>query len=451
MRLATTYVYLIVASFLLNSCQGPDNVKLTLLGEDSSTIHSIEALKEGYEKETGTSISALGYSFEESFEKANVDFASGTGRYDIILQYNFSLSSFVRNNYVFALDELKKDMPKERFKFEDDLFGNTWQEVGHYYAGGGTDRSKSAAVGYPFAANTMVLAYNKDMFSSAENQEGFKAKYGSELTVPRTWEEFHAVAEFFTDRDRKTFGVCLQGSASGWLYYEWTNFAFGMGGGVMDKQRGWEGGDRTTPLLLNSPENIRATEFYVGLKPFNKGAFFDVDMNLQARLFAEGNVAMAIMWSDIIYPTISAEDGTFDTRFDFTTIPGEVSMLAGGAFFVNRNSKNPGKAFDFVLWLLEKDNQIEMTKKGLCSPLKSVYDAPEVADIPYIQAVKQSLERGVYMAEAGPDSEMISQKVGEYVQRAWKGDMTVIEALNRAQAEATAERAAIFDAVESGK
>jgi maltose-binding protein MalE len=100
---------LIAASLLytfISSCSNNEN-KITIIGENSSTIQSMQTLKSDYEKKSSVKLDFKPNTFEDAFNKANQDFANKTGLYDIVLQYNFSLSSFVRNNYVFNLNELK--------------------------------------------------------------------------------------------------------------------------------------------------------------------------------------------------------------------------------------------------------------------------------------------------------------------------------------------------------
>ncbi|MEX1013593.1 MAG: extracellular solute-binding protein [Candidatus Paceibacterota bacterium] len=251
-------LFTLLLSIIVVSCGGQDEgVSISVIGEDSSTIQSIQALAPEYKEETGIDVNVQGYTFEESFDRVNVDFSSGTGRYDIVLQYNFSLSSFVRNDYVYQLEELKEDYPDSLFSFEEDLFRNSWEEVGFYYSDPANRNGETEPVGYPFASNTMVLAYNKEMFNNQLNRQRYREQYDKELAPPSTWNEFYDIAQFFTVEENNTYGVTMHGSASGWLYYEWVNYAFGMGGGIMDKERAWQG-DQNRPVTINSPENIRS-------------------------------------------------------------------------------------------------------------------------------------------------------------------------------------------------
>lgn len=422
--------------------------EITVLGESSASLNSINDVKDEYSKLFGYKIATNGFTFEEALEKANVDFANGSGKYDIVMQYNFSLSSFVRNNYVYNLSELAgSSVDTAIIALEKDLFQNAWEEVGFYYKYPSKPDSNFVKVGYPFAANTMILTYNKEMFDNPANQSEFKKKYGYKLLPPVTWPQLRDIAEFFTNKEKGTYGICMEGAAGGWLYYEWAMFAKSMGGGVMYKEHGWEG-DVNTPLTLTNEKTIAATEFYISLKPFNKGSYFNIDANEQVKEILVGDVAMAFVWSDYLHTAFyNKEVKKYDDRFGFVKIPGEISPLAGGAYFINKKSSKPQESYNFVQWLLSKENQIKMVKSGLSSPRRSVYDDPQVQYIPYINAIKASLETGVYMFEAGPDADLINGKITLWIQKAWKGEVTVKQALENAEKEIKKERETIFKSI----
>ena len=301
---------------------------ITVLGEDSSNLNAMKALKGAYESDTGITINFQADEFSVANQKANQDFANGTGLYDIVLQYNFSLANFARNNYVYSINDLTSLLTDQsRRSFESDLFQNAWKEAGYYYADPNDPSKGEVAIGYPFAANTMMLVYNRSFFEDPKHQAGYKSKYGEDLKPPTTWKQFEQIASYFTAKDNSTAGVCLQGAAGSWLYYEWVNFLFGMNGAVMKKEHGWQG-DRNTPITLDSPEAVEAAKFYLRLKPYNSGDFFSMDAEKQRERMRSGQVAMAIMWSDYIYDLVR-HDGKADDRFGFAPIPGNKSMLAG--------------------------------------------------------------------------------------------------------------------------
>lgn len=432
-----------IAILFFTSCDNKD-AKLTIIGENSSSIQSMQTLQKEYEAKSGVKLDFKPNSFEDAFNKSNQDFANKTGLYDIVLQYNFSLSSFVRNDYVYKLDELKKESANTSYDFESDIFSNVWKEVGYYYKNpSNPNDNESEVISYPFAANTMLLVYNQELFNDPEQKKNFQAKYGRELSVPTDMESFKQVAEFFTQPDKGLSGVCLQGATGGWLYYEWCSFLQGFDGKVLDKNQGWQGNENT-PVLLANEAGIAATEYYKSLKPYNAGNFVTTDGVEQRNILKKGKVAMGIIWSDYAWGLIDDGNGKMDNRFAFTPTPGTKSMIAGGSYFINKQSKHKKEAFEYITYLLQKETQVKMIQQGLCAPTMSAYDAPEAQKVAYVPALKTSLLRAEYMLEAGPDADLINNVITTYIQKIWNNEIGVKEGLNAAKAEIEKERKPLF-------
>jgi ABC-type glycerol-3-phosphate transport system substrate-binding protein len=383
--------------------------------------------------------------FEQLLEKANQDLASSTGMYDVILQYNFALTNYVRNNYILTLDDLTRRFPQAGLnKVGEQLFRNHWEEVGFYYTDPGNPDGGISPFGLPFAANTMLLVMNDRFFESDRYREEFHARYQHDLAAPQTWDDLLKLAAFFTRPEDKTYGICLQGAAGGWLYYEWVNFLFGMGGKTMAKEHGWAGGPDTR-LLLDSAESRRAAELYVALRPFNAGDFFTVGAPEQREILLDDRVAMAIVWSDYV-PELFERGQSKGIGFAFAPIPGTVSMLAGGSFYINRDSTEVAAAVELVTFLLDTDRQRSLVEQGLCSPVRDAYEGIDETKVPYAAAVATSLRRGVYMLEAGPDADLISLEITTALQQAWRGDLPPGEAIMKAGERISRQRPAIWAA-----
>lgn len=434
---------LMVISFLIISCENRENT-ITIIGENSSTIQAMQFLRNEYEKKTDQKLDFKPSSFEDSYQKSNQDFVNGTGLYDIILQYNFSLSSFVRNDYVYTLDELKSEVNDIDYSFEEDIFPRVWKEVGYYYKNTKEfDQDEVQIVSYPFAANTMMLVYNKELFSDDKQRQSFYEKYGRELHVPNDLKSFKEVAEFFTQPENDLKGVCLQGATGGWLYYEWCSFLQGFGGKVLDKDVGWKGNGKTK-VLIDSEEAYSAAKYYVSLKPYNAGNFFTTDGVEQRNLIKTGKVAMGIIWSDYAWGLVN-EDNGFDKRFAFAPTPGNKSMIAGGAYFVNKKTDSKEESFRYITDLLKRNTQIEMIKHGLCAPTMSAYEDEEARKVPYVPALKESLMRAEYMLEAGPDADLINNIITKYLQKFWNRNVGIKDGLNAAKVEIEQGRGILFN------
>ena len=452
----TIYKYLFTLILLFFSISILTGCKkgITVIGEDIPSTHSMENLKDEiiakYPKPIR--IDFVKDPYEVMVRKANQDLASSTGVYDVILQYNTALASYASNNYVYNLSELREKLceftTNGKFKFEDKLFKKTWEEVG-YYRNNSSFGDREVPFGIPFSANTMFLVYNKNLFSDDKYKNAFYEEYKIELKPPEDWSTFKKIAKFFTNSSDKTWGLVMQGGVY-WIYYEWTNFAFSRGGGVMDKRKtkGWQG-DENTPLILSSKETLEATKFYLSLKPYDgSDDFFSMDAGKQVETMKKGNIAMCIMWSDVAYNLLK---NTFDPgMFGFSPIPGDVSMLAGGSFYINNKSKNPIEAMQFILFTMEEEIQSKLMLLGLCSPIRSVYKNPEVREkIPYTDALFNSLERGVYMLEAGPESDAIIVTISEMLQKLWrKGeDANILGALESAEEDIKSKRRRIYEQI----
>ena len=369
---------------------------LRILAEDVPATRAIRELSSTYPYPIKFDLMP----YDQMVQKANFDLATGTGEYDIILQYNTALANYIENDYVVALWELRKKFPDRlidgNFPFEKELFQECWKEIGWF---------NEQAYVLPFSANTRIMAYNKELFSDESYKKEYREKYQRDLEPPETWEEFRQIADFFHRPDQKIYGTCLQG-ASNFIYYEWANFAYSIGNGIMQKAYGWEGNEQT-PLLLTAPATVDATKVYLELKQYDASDdFFKTDAMNQIQILKNKKVALALVWSDVAY-SLAYENGTLLETYGFCPIPGKVSMLAGGSFYINRRGKNVETAIQFVLDQMDQKKQIALMQLGLCSPLQSVYEKDEIKHIPYAEALKRSLNRGIYMLEAGHDSEAI--------------------------------------------
>lgn len=150
----------------------------------------------------------------------------------------------------------------------------------------------------PDLASARAMYYNVDILEAAG------------VEVPTTWEELRAACEAIKayDPDIYPWGVDMttdEGQAC-FAYYIWNN-----GGDFTDAEGNW---------TLNSPENVEAIEFIIGLvkdgltnsDPANETRYDNQDM------FGAGKVAMMIGPNSI--PTYCAEGG-YDINMAVASIP----------------------------------------------------------------------------------------------------------------------------------
>ena len=416
-----------------------DKKQITILGENSATMLALQRDSGAYKLSDNFSILYKPVDYEDSIPSILKNFDLNYGLNDMVLLYNFSFPEIINSNFVYNFDDLVKDEPKDKFNFVNDILPNAWSEGGSYFHSVGGSETQPTKINYPVAMNTMVLVYNKKMFEDEENKKKFEIKYNRKLTIPTEWSEFYDIASFFTNTEKNTFGVAMQGDINGYLYYEFCNYFFGMGAKVFDKNSGWSG-NKNTPVIVNNNDAIKATQFYKSLKPFNNGNFIHVDGSIQNNLMKEGKTAMAVVWSDYLTYYCNNVNGVWSDQFGFAPIPGKISPLQGAYIWVNKKSPAANESAKYVLFCLQKENQIRLMQKGLSSAQKSVYDAPEVKAIPFSDAVKKSIERGAYMFEYGPDVNIVSQSLTKNIQDMWLDKISVKQALDNIKQDIETKR-----------
>jgi ABC-type glycerol-3-phosphate transport system substrate-binding protein len=420
--------------YLIKKDRSATNDAVVVFGEDSSNLKAYSSLKEEFAAKTGIQLNFEGATFEQAVQKADADFRNGKGDYDIVLQYNFSLAPYVKNKYVAEIADVFSRSVLNDSHINEGLFPNALRETCFYYSNAEDTKSVPKQFGFPFAANTMLLVYNKDLFENADLKRKFRDETGKDLAPPVDWADYLVVAEFFARAQPDLKGVCIQGAADGWLYYELCNYLFSMGTGTSQKRYGWEEG---APITIATPKNEEVLRYYKRLRAVSSGDFFTVGASQQQEIMLQGKTAMALVWSDYVQPLAASKS----PRFGFAPVPGKISALAGGAFYINRKSGHMQAASQFVLYALAPENQTKLIEKGLCSALKTAYTEDVMARVPYARALHDSLERGVFMFEAGSDAEIISSAVTTWVQKFIRGEVSEAEALKRAQEEVFTKRA----------
>jgi multiple sugar transport system substrate-binding protein len=204
--------------------------------------------------------------------------------------------------------------------------------------------------GVPQYYNFPMLFYRKDMLEDPQEQAAFKAKYGHDLTPPKTYQELQQVAEFF-NRPPNMYGFFVGGvDWSVALDYEYFTFGNGTNFGNLD----------TGALTLNTPAAVQAMTALTNMTKYNPPgweteSFFDGD-----NLFQSGKIFMYQNWF-YIWQTLHSKMGD---KVGMVPVVGDKQPgEALGAFVavipsVAPEPENGGK---FIAWMLSPKYQEEQT------------------------------------------------------------------------------------------
>lgn len=152
-------------------------------------------------------------------------------------------------------------------------------------------RFASRTLGIPFHDGPECLIYRRDLFQDARNREEFAREFGTELKVPRTWEEFRRVARFFTRPRNSLYGTAFAAFPDGHnTVYDFCLQLWTRGGELFESPG---------RMILESPEACQALDFYRSLlndlsavHPRSR----EFDSVKSGSAFAVGEIAMMVNW-----------------------------------------------------------------------------------------------------------------------------------------------------------
>jgi len=267
-----------------------------------------------------------------------------TGAYDICHgTLDMEIGDYIAAGYVQTVDDYWTDQDKADFP---PSILNTLTYKGHM-------------MGWPTCTGVCFMFYRTDLFNDPKEKDGFKAKYGYDLTPPTSWgkepDQFLDVAQWFTRGDM--FGTCLpfkpHDHTAGEQFY---NYCQQNGGTFLDENR---------KPVINSDQNVKTLQYLVDLvtkykvTPSGVVTFSYTEMD---ELFAKGKIAFFHEWSYLygVVPQITGQ--TIDHNYDIAPIAaGPVKFWVTPAMrynFIPSDSKNIDAAAKYLQWL---DRNKELT------------------------------------------------------------------------------------------
>src|SRR5690606_2627320 len=146
---------------------------------------------------------------------------------------------------LFVLNDLVQTAPPEDY-------ANAWSD-----SLTGLQNFKGSIYGLPFHDGPECLVLRKDLFENTEEQRRFQEHYGKALEIPKTWDDFLSVADFFTRPEENLYGTVFAGYPDGHnAVFDFCIQLWSRGGELTD-------GDKV--VQLNQPVAAEALDFYRAL------------------------------------------------------------------------------------------------------------------------------------------------------------------------------------------
>jgi multiple sugar transport system substrate-binding protein len=331
--------------------------KLVIAWADWKPAEQLQKLSEDFTKESGIAVEVQKIPWSDFETKVNAAWTAKDASVDLIVGDSQWLGKGATGGHYVDLTDWIGDaanFPK----------ADNEEAALKYY---GEYASKLYAI--PCMADGVAFAYRKDLFEDPKEKEAFKAKFGRDLAVPTTWDELSQVAEFFTRADKGLYGVALfyskeyDGATMGFDQVLWS-----FGGEL-------QAGGKATGAI-NSPDAVKALEFYVGLKKFcppGAESFYFTQCN---EAFKGGKVAMAENWFAFFPDLVDKEKNSLADKTGYFAVPagpkGKFVSLGGQGLSLSSYSKNQDDAKKFLAWFSKEETQKKWATLGGLTANKKV-------------------------------------------------------------------------------
>ncbi|RZK61816.1 MAG: extracellular solute-binding protein, partial [Pedobacter sp.] len=232
--------------------------------------------------------------------------------------------------------------------------------------------------------------YRKDLFDNEKEKASYQEQFGKALEVPKTWEDFHQVAQFFNrpadnlygsifacypDGHNAVFDFCLQ---------LWTR-----GGGLVDKD-GY--------IQINTQAAVDGLNFYrtiVNDKTAVHPKSSEFESVAAGIAFSQGEAAMMINWFG--FAAMCEVDGNSKVKgkIDVDLLPSgtgqnSASLNVYWLYTIAKGSKNKTIAYDFLRFALAEEQDKQLTLEGGIGCRISTWKDAEINEIiPYYHKLEQ--------------------------------------------------------------
>ncbi len=428
---------LLLLSFLAGVAYGAP-VKLVVIGDAGHNLKPFEWYAQAFKEKFDVELEVIGVPFGEVYEKEKVELIAETGAFDIMIVFPKFLAEFAANGWLYPLDELAKELDP---KLDDVTPG--YRDFYCKYGG------KLYAL--PYDGDVLSLYYRKDLLENEEEQKAFKEKYGYDLKVPETWQEYLDVAQFFTRKaGEKLAGEVLQRDFYGTAYYGQKDQIFAWWGNIFASLGGVYFDEETMEPAINSEAGVKALEIMKEIHKYCPPDVLAYGYEELKDVFLEGDCFMVIQWPCVGKKGADPNQSKIVGKIGVSHVPGvkkdgeiyyRAMMPCGRVLAIAAQSKDPKKAYQVIHYLsvLTSLDDVSTAETGLDPYRYSHFANPEAYEMfanvedakIYLAGVQKNMEKG-YPEMVLPGTVEYEETLGVAISQALSGEKDPKTALDGA-------------------
>ena len=391
---------------------------IRILMETVPDTRYIQELLPQFVEKTGIDVEIEAISYIDMHSKLVPQLIAPQGSYDLIVVDFYWVGEFTKAGWLMPLDELVA-----RDGVDVDVYVPKLMDL--------VGRVDGTLFMLPFYNYSMAVIYRQDLIDDPAEQAAFKEKYGIDLKVPETWDEYWKQVEFFTrdednDGERDFFGTVIQGQRGDCISMQWANYLYSQGGRYHDEN--WN-------PLLDSEEAIKAMEFYREAvenysPPGSEAYCFDEAFNVMAQGKAYSFVTFNILYAGFEDPEASSVVG----KVGIAPNPGG-GLNGGWGWAIPNSSPNKEDAWTFIKWAESPEIAKERALLGGAPTQAPIFTDPDVvAARPYYPILGEILAGTQDFPVFTYTTEFV-EEVGRELNLAATGEKPIPEAMAAAQEE----------------
>ena len=332
-----------------------------ILMENVPDTRYVQDLLPEFKAQTGIDVEIESISYIDMHSKLVPQLSSPEGGYDAIVVDFYWVAEFTQAGWLMPLDDLIKKDNVDTGVYLPSLMNLVGKVAGTTYM-------------LPFYNYSMGIIYRKDLLNDPKEQEAFKAKYGMDLKIPTTWDEYKKQVEFFTrdtDGDGKAdfYGTVNQGQRGDCISMQWSNYLYGNGGQYHDAN--WK-------ATFDSEAGVKAVEdFRADIAkhgPTGAESFcFDEASNVFGQSKAFSLVTFNILLAGFDDPKSSQVVG----KAGIASNPGG-GLNGGWGWAIPNSSPDKEAAWTFIKWIESKEAVKKRTLAGGAPTQAWAFEDPEI-------------------------------------------------------------------------
>jgi len=321
-------------------------------------------------KLTGAQVNVVHVPFGDLFQRILIPLQSGKNAYDVMFYGSLWIGDL--NRFLEPVPEFYQASSGMSDVTKNYLDVARWGET---------------MIQYPMDGDRHYLKYRTDIFDNPEMQAKYKADTGNDLRVPETWEEYNAIAQYFSGWDWSGDGNLNYGSAEVSKRDDLMFSAFISRVAPYAKHPDVGGGFffdlETMEPLVNTPGWVRGLELFIeAQKAFPPGGT-NFGLGDEIFSFGGGQTLMSYSWDDAFVQAMQSDSpirnmvaaaplpGAHDVwnrktgQWDHFDTPNRAPYITWGwTSAVSNLSENKDMAFDYLCFFSNEANTLHDLQIG---------------------------------------------------------------------------------------